>query len=411
MKIKNSVKIAGLIVAFIAVVIFMGYLIYVIFFRADDGIQPGQVNVNGVIVNSDDLPIANDNTNRPVANVNINTNSSLPVVSPIANGGNTLTNQVAEGEIVSTKIIGNNLRFYDKKTGKFYQVSADGKIKTLISEDLFPNAESVEWSPTGNKAVISFPDGTSIIYDFDSKSQVTLPKEMDEIKFSATGEQLGFEYIDQDSSNNFLGVSNADGTAIRQIELLGDKDRDVEINWSPTSQTVATFRKTSEGDAQQIFFIGQNGENFKLLEVQGRGFEGKWNEAGTQMIYSTYSANSDYLPELKIADVGGDSTGENTISTGLKTWSSKCTIGGGAVFCGVPIGLEKGSGLYPELANSVNDNIYRIDLVTGVKTKLATPSRADGSGYVVNQIYLSPDERILYFTNKITGELNSIKLK
>jgi hypothetical protein len=222
---------------------------------------------------------------------------------------------------------------------------------------------------------------------------------------------LGFEYIDENTNNNFLGVSNVDGTAMRQIELLGDKSSDVEVNWSPTSQMVATFRKTSAGDAQDVFFVGQNGENFKSLEVQGRGFEGIWNNTGTQMIYSTYSATTDYNPELKIADVGGDNTGANTINTGLKTWPSKCAIGGGALYCGVPIGLEKGSGLYPELADSINDNIYRVDLTTGAKTKLATPSNVDGGGYVIDQIYLSPDERILYFTDKTTGELNSIRLK
>lgn len=410
MNFKSTIKVAGIVIAFIAVVMFMGYLIFIIFFRGDTGLDPGQENVNGTIVNSGDLPISNENVNRPVVDTNASTNTGLPIISPIANGGDTLANQIADGDIGGAKVVSNNLRYYDKETGKFYQISSDGKVKTLLSEDFFPNAEGVEWSPSGNRAIISFPDGTNIIYDFNSKSQITLPKEMDEVKFSATGEQLGFEYID-DFGTNFLGVSSSDGTGIRQIELLGDEDNDVEINWSPTSQVVATFRKTSEGDAQKIYFIGQSGENFKLLNVQGRGFEGQWNEAGTQMIYSTYSSTSDYNPELKITDVGGDNTGGNTINTGLRTWSNKCTIGGGAVYCGVPIGLDRGSGLYPEMADSTYDNVYKVDLTTGAKTRLATPKSQDKSGYTVDQIYLSPDERILYFTDKDTGELFSVRLK
>jgi sugar lactone lactonase YvrE len=410
MNIKSILKTGGIVVAFIAVVIFMGYLIYTIFFRGDTGPGPGQENINGEIVNSGDFPISNENVNEPIVDTNVSTNTSLPVLSPIANGGNTIVNQIADGDIGGVKIVGNNLRYYDKLTGKFYQISADGKTRTLLSEDFFPNADSVEWSPSGSRAIISFPDGTNIVYDFSNDSQITLPKEMDEVKFSATGEQLGFEYID-DYGTNFLGISSGDGTGIKQIELLGDEDNDVEINWSPTSQVVATFRKTSEGDGQKIYFIGQSGENFKLLNVPGRGFEGQWNEAGTQMVYSTYSATSDYNPELKIADVGGDNTGRNTINTGLKTWSNKCTIGGGAVYCGVPIGLDSGSGLYPELADSIDDNIYRVDLKTGAKTKLATPKNQDRDGYSVDQIYLSPDERTLFFTDKLTGELYSLKLK
>ncbi|MBU1074815.1 hypothetical protein KJ733_03030 [Patescibacteria group bacterium] len=411
MKLVPTLKIAGVVIAFVAIVMLMGYLIYVIFFRGDVSPGPGQENVNGTIVNSGDLPISNENVNRPSVDTNINTNTSLPVLSPVANGGDTLTNQIADGDISGAKVIGNNLRYYDKETGKFYQISSDGKVKTLISEDFFPFAEDVEWSPTGSKAIISFPDGTNIVYDFDSQSQITLPKEMDEVKFSATGEQLGFEYINENPDNNFLGVSGSDGTGIRQIELLGDKGSDVEINWSPTSQIVATFRKTSEGDAQKIYFIGQNGENLKLLNVEGRGFEGQWNEIGTQMVYSTYSADSNYNPELKISDVGGDNTGANTINTGLRTWSGKCTIGGGAVYCGVPLGLENGSGLYPEMADSTPDHIYKVDLTTGAKTRLAVPTNQDGGGYSVDQIYLSPDEGILYFTDKGTGELYSVKLR
>jgi len=410
MKLSSVLRIVLLIIGFIITVIFLGYIIYSVFFRGEA--KPGQqlVNVNGVLINASELPLANENVNRPIANVNEEI-TALPI-SRVARGGDTLVNDIVDISVDGVTVAGSNLRYYDKTTGQFYQISPDGKIKSLLSDEIFPEVDTIAWAPDASQVILTFPDETNILYDFNSKKQATLPKEMKEIEVSPTGSEIGFEYVTDNPDNNFLGVSKPNGSEIKAVEALGDQSANVAVNWSPSNQVLATFRKGSSGENQEIFFVGLQGENFKSLEVEGRGFEANWNQSGDKLLYSTYDSATNYNPELKFVDYGGDNTGRNVVNTGLNTWPSKCAIGTSSAYCGVPSYLEKGSGIYPEIANNIPDVFYRIDLRTGTKTKLANPVNQDGTGiYNASQVYLSPDESILYFTDTNTGKLQSVKLK
>jgi sugar lactone lactonase YvrE len=80
------------------------------------------------------------------------------------------------------------------------------------------------------------------------------------------------------------------------------------------------------------------------------------------------------------------------------------------MFCAVPQGLPRGAGIYPEIAYQYPDNFYRVDLNSGVKTLLASPVGSEGaySGY---NLTVSADGTILYFTDRNSGTLQSIRLK
>ena len=57
-----------------------------------------------------------------------------------------------------------------------------------------------------------------------------------------------------------------------------------------------------------------------------------------------------------------------------------------------------------------NNILKSIDLNTGIKTLVASPVGPNGS-YTAHNLFLSSDGSILYFTDKITGELQSIRLE
>ena len=74
------------------------------------------------------------------------------------------------------------------------------------------------------------------------------------------------------------------------------------------------------------------------------------------------------------------------------------------------MGLPRGAGLYPEIADRYQDNFYSIDLSTGIKNLIASPVGARGS-YSAHNLYTSSDGTKLYFMDKKTGTLQSIRLK
>jgi WD40 repeat protein len=412
-----------IIIGFIIVVIAFGVMIYFVFIK--DLVKPtnnngntnatNPVNINGGLPTTNTVPITNSitngNTNGTIIIPGGNTNQSG--ISPVAQGGLTeataAVNTAAQAAMVGAD--GKSLNFYDKAQGKFFKIDANGKTVAL-SDQLFPDAKDIAWSPTGDKAVVSFPDNSKIVYDFNTKQQVTLPKEWEDIKFSPSGDKLGFQNLSADVSNRWLAVANTDGTGTQSIEPLGDNAGGVAVNWSPDGQVLATFRQAVDGATQEVLLIGLNGENFKALPVEGRGFEGKWSPSGDQLLYSVYSAETNYNPTVYLVDAKGDTIGANKIAVGLQTWPSKCIFSkkSAAVYCAVPDSLPSGAGLAPNLASSVRDLIYEINTDSGAKSVIALPTVYGQDRYTISGLMLSGDEQTMYFQDSASGKVYSIKL-
>ena len=139
----------------------------------------------------------------------------------------------------------------------------------------------------------------------------------------------------------------------------------VVVNWSPNKQIVATTAtgEPQGADKQEILFVGLQGENFKSIIVEGRGFESQWSGTGKKLLYSVYSARSDYKPELWIVNAEGDSIGTGRKMLNLNTWSEKCAFTDDRfIYCAVPTQMQTGAGFAPGLADTTNDKIYKLTL-------------------------------------------------
>src|SRR3989338_5248980 len=100
----------------------------------------------------------------------------------------------------------------------------------------------------------------------------------------------------------------------------------MQILWSPSEQFVALFRKGSDINSQDIFFIGQNLENFKKLETNGRGFKGKWSPRGNKLLYSEYLEEELFRPSLFIANALPDTIGTDNKALDVPTTVDKCVF-------------------------------------------------------------------------------------
>ncbi|MFA5051963.1 MAG: hypothetical protein WC544_02780 [Patescibacteria group bacterium] len=417
-----------LIIGFVILVVALGVLIYFVFIKDLVNPQNGNANenVNGTTNQNFNgcLPNINgvDNTNRIQVNTNqgLNFNSGQQAningvkVDDVARGGQTFAKEelTQKTEAVSLSSDG-NLRYYDPTQGKFYKLDSNGKPQEL-SDKTFPDAKKITWSPKGDKAVVSFPDQSQIVYDFDKKQQVTLPKTWSDVTFSPTGDELGFMNVSEQEDSRWLAVSNTDASEVQLVEPLGDNASKVDVNWSPSGQVVALFTDSANATAQTILPIGLHQENFKSFDVLGRGFQGIWSPIGDQILYSIYSDGSRYNPVVHLVDASGDATGYNNINLNLQTWASKCTYNqaGDFAFCAVPQYLPTGSALEPALAGYTNDRIYMIDVNTGISSLIALPTYlSQMSQYVINAVFVSQDGMTLYFTEDVTGGVYSIKLR
>jgi len=400
-----------LVVGFLLTIILLGYLIYTTFFKQlittpDDNSQQTSTSTGS-------LPIANNGTSTIINEKNdsniLPQTGSVARTDDVARGGITKVKEINETASIGTTLDpnGTDLKYYNKEDGKFYRLNEAGD-KVLLSDKVFHNVENVTWAGTKNKAVLEYPDGANIVYDFDADKQVTLPAHWKDFEFSPNSDKLVMKSIGRDENNRWLAISNDDGSQTRTIEPIGAKDASVYPSWSPNNQTIAMYTEGVDFDRQEVFFVGLNGENFKSTIIDGRGFQQKWSPTGDRLLYSVYSSENNNNPNLWIVNAQGESISQNKKNLNVSTWANKCSFANSVtVYCAVPETLAEGSGLFPELADSTKDNLYKINTLTGQKTLIAVP---DGV-YTISSIIISKDEKNLYFTDKKSEGTFQVKLK
>lgn len=411
-----------LVFGFIIVVFGMGFLLYVVFFKP---FVPGEDYNTNISEGINGLPKAGEDANLQTrltgngalptsANSNENRNGDIvfgtpgaapdggtPVLSPVQS----LTDSAAF--FPSPSGDGSFIYFYSKTDGKFYKIKKNGDIE-LLTDSVFHQVAAISWSPDGSKAVLEYPDGANIVYDFQTKKQVTLPQHWTDFDFSPDNSTIVSKSLGLQNDNNFMIVSDPSGTRTRIIRELGaNSDRVIPL-WSPNNQIVGMYAEGTDFDRQEVFFIGQNNENFKSMLVEGQGFQGQWTPQGDKMLYSVHSSRTDNKPELWIVDANGSSIGRNRRQLKIETWAEKCAFyDNNTIYCAVPSRLETGAGYYPQEMDNANDVIYKINLNSGSKTLVARPEE----NHTMRNLLLSPDGQFLYFTDKTTGRLYQIPLR
>lgn len=414
MTISPRLRIALFALMFLAITIAFGVATYFVFFRSVRPVGNENVNNTNVAGPAGNLNLSgNRNVNGQV--VNANGTGQLPIAK-IANGGETSVDPITKSGVkfVAQDANGRDIIYYDAATGQFFRLGASGHTTVPMSDERFPQLTNVTWAPSRTKAILEFPDQSKIYYDFSAHKQSSLPKEVSEFSFSPTGDQVAWKFMGPTAADRWLQVADPTGSDAKSIEPLGDNASRVQVAWSPTNQVVAFYQQSTGLDQEDILPLGMNGENNQAMSVNGRGFQGAWNPGGTALLFSTYSSESNYNPVLQVASASGSTIGQQRIDLGVNTWPSKCAFSSNssAVYCAVPQYLDAGAGIYPQIASTIPDEFFRIDLTTGIKTKIAVPVGPDQNRtFSARNVFVTPGDAALYFTDQVSGQTYSLLLK
>lgn len=413
---SNQKKIL-IIIGFIFLIIFLGILLYLTFFRqmlVEPSPQPVATSTSG----TSGLPLADNGTNSNVTNnpsddylqnSNQTNRATKLIASKVARGGLTKTDELNNSKSADVVLSqdGKNLKYYNEDDGKFYYIDSNGNI-TAITDKVFHNVKKTTWSPKNNEAILEYPDGSNIIYNFETGKQISLPKHWEDFKFSSNGDKIAMKSIGLDPDNRYLAIVNSDGSKAKTIDKIGENADKIYPSWSPNDQVLALYTEGIDFNRQEVFFIGQNNENFKSTVVEGRGFQSKWSPDGEKLLYSVYSSDNEMKPSLWLVNAQGENIGSARQSLKIETWANKCNFSNAKeVYCAVPNELDEGAGLFPELAKNTIDKLYKIDIQTGAKKLVAVPD----SDYNISNIILSKDGKYLYFTDEKTSRIHKIDLK
>ncbi len=412
-----------LIIGFLGLITLFGYLLWKFFFQANTVI-PGVGQISTTTINGLPTSGAGGITGGEITgpgnlpgSENLNNGSGTPIGSPspeanapdnIAGGGITKTTALTKSAVLNPTLSPDGqVQYYNQDDGRFYKIDENGNAVRL-SDKVFYQADKVTWSPNAEQAIIEYPDGNKIMYDFANETQASLPAYWEDFSFASSDNQIVAKSIGLDPDNRWLITSSSDGSKATALESIGTNAATVYPSWSPNNQIVAMYTRGVDFDRQEIYFVGLNGENFKSTVVEGRGLQTQWSTDGDQLLYSVYHTRDDLKPRLWIVGAVGDEIGANRHSFNLQTWADKCTFASNTeVYCAVPETLATGAGMFPELADKTKDNLYKIDLETGTQKLIAVP---DGA-YNISQLMVPDSQNNLYFTDKSTQLIYKVKLQ
>lgn len=389
----------------LAIVLGIAVAVYVAFFRASA--PPAVIGPGTGTVPGGSLP--NAGQAQPGTTPPVTTPGTLPnggaVNVPGAEPSRTQTLVESSTSFASldTTAGGEGMRFYNPADGKFYRVNDLGEL-TAISDKAFYNVETVSWGKSTDQAILEFPDGSNVLYNFTQNRQVTLPKHWEDFQFGPNDGQIVAKSMGNNESSRFLVISNADGSDARAIQELGDNGDKVETAWAPNNQIVAVAH-TGDAigfDREQIVLIGKNQENLPGLITEGRGFIPAWSPQGNTLLYSVYTSENGYLPEIWLSGGTAETINSNRRRLELNTWADKCAWSSETiVYCAVPSSLQAGAGLQREGTEKGPDQIFRVDLSTNQKTNLGpVDNMAD-----VKTLTISTDQRTAYALDRANGQI------
>jgi hypothetical protein len=422
MNLFTKYKKVFLVLGFISVTVLLGFLLYRTFFATSISLTPeGEL----ISTSTGGLPSSGIGSGQIVTSTGTGlfpgsgdiSSTTIPTGSEAQPSASTPSNTAVGGltkvtaittspSLGATSSSSGGVQYYNESDGYFYKIDANGNA-VKMSDRVFHNVSAVTWAPSKDKAILEYPDKSKILYNFTTKKQTTFPSHWEDFSFSPQSNEIVAKSIALDPDNRFLVTASEDGSKVTNIEEIGTNTT-VNSSWSPNNQIVATYTKGLDASRQEVFFVGLNGENFKSTTVEGRGLTYEWSKTGDRLLYSVYNANSDNKPLLWIVDAQGDTINENRQSLGINTWADKCTFASNTeVYCAVPTNLEAGSGLVRALADDNSDELYKIDLTTGVKKLIAIPN----GSYNINSIVVDDNQSKLTFSDKTTGLLYQIKLK
>jgi len=351
--------------------------------------------------------------NEPIGETSGQTGDELAQMSEVARGSLTRAYNLTETSVNEITLTGSGFNYLSKEDDKFYRLSFDGSNRLPLATEAFPYVDKVTWSADGEKVILEYPDGANIVYDFTKNKKVTLPTGAEGFSFDSSGDNLAYKFIGSREEDNWLVVSDSQNIGAEAIEPLGDQGDKVEVAWSPAGQVVALYHDSIGLNREEVFFVGQEGENFKSMVVEGSNFSGKWSPDGKKILYHVINSMSGYNPVLWIADAAGENIGNNNFNLGIITWVDKCIFSGNnKVYCAVPVELKEGAGLYPELLSDSADVFYEINLDTGLSKLIAFPVMNEKLGeFQVKKLFISDDGSKLYFWDSFTAGLYYIRLK
>ena len=309
---------------------------------------------------------------------------------------------------------GVRIKYYSKKDEGFWEVSFDGSLEKKISNENMPDLKAIIWSTDGKKIILKRGDGFYRYY-YNNGQKNKIKDKANFMVWSNLGDKIIYDYIESpEAESKTINIANPDGSEWKVLAKV--KNRKSVIAMVPQSSLISFWnvpKSTEESDLQVISVAG--GKVQYILSGKF-GADYLWSPDGEKFLVSSVvnKGGDTMVLEVGKVDFDGESPKVSLMDLRLPTLASKCVWSKDSktIYCALLTGVPDNAVMPDDYYAGkfyTDDYFWKVNTETGKKERLV---KLEDMKKMIDatDLFLSPNEDMLFFVNRKDGELYKINL-
>lgn len=334
----------------------------------------------------------------------VDVTSELP--APVPEATEKKISLITNVDTMSAALAGEEIVYFDNTTDSFMQMSPRGTSKTELFDPGL-SISDVSWSPNGRHALMSI-EGGGVLAFYDGATKI-LPTTADYATWSQDEENIIYKSYDQVTNERTLRILDLKKN---EDQFLADLPfRNVLFAQIPQSFLVAYWQLPDSFTASTLRSVGTINTADPRTVYDGLfGADYLFSPDGQRILASYTVESGGNAVNLGVMNKsGGEFTGLNIPTLVSKAvWSRDNQT----VYYAQPLAIPDEAVMpndYIQGTLTTQDTFWKVDITTGERSRLIElkdlPEEIDASN-----LFLYPDESILFFINRTNGKLYRINL-
>ena len=327
-----------------------------------------------------------------------------PVTTSVQRGKlNVIATEPTVGATINKE--GKSVIYFNQATGHLFSNSFDGGKEERVSNVTIPAIQNVLWAPSKTYTLLQDYENDSLknyyVKYASSTVQVSnsILKSSSNFVFSPVEDKILYSTTEHDVSALVIALpENKNPKSIVTTEIP-----DFILSW-PSKTMISLQMKSSAFAPSSLYTVNATTGTITKLLQDRNGLDSLWSPDGSYLLFSETNKKTTvlYLLTAKTGDI--KSFTFSTLPNEKCTWSQKQFD---TVYCSIPQYIN-GVDLPDDWwqgKTAFNDSIWKINVAVGQATQLLEPSVFD-----ITNMFISPNEDYVFFTNRKDGSLWSLHL-
>lgn len=327
--------------------------------------------------------------------------------SPVSTKMDNPLNEEVVGAVTSAN---GDLYYYSVSDEEIKKSTIEGRDKQTILSNLPGSVERLVWSPTRDQVLIALRQGSSLRWhhlEIASKTLTPLKPAISRVTWSQNGEKIYYQYLASNGERS-LDTANPNGSNFSTLIKMGTMDNFIES--IPQSSKVSFWTRPSGLESTSFETVEKDGSGRKVLLTGRYGADYLWAPNGKSVLFSASRTKAGSDVSLAIMNEDGGEIRDLSIPTLISkvAWSKDSKT----IYYALPGNLPPESVLpndYYQKPLYSEDTFWKIDTETGQKSRILELDEV-AAPLDSSDLFLSPKEDILFFTDRKTKRLYRIEL-